>query len=435
MLASGGLPYVDFVEKKPLLAYVFYAPAGLFGWHLWPTQLLAVAWIAATATLIGRTATLVHGPRVGHVAAAICALVSAANVQSVNTEIMLNLPVAAALYFHVRRRSFLCGLCIAAATLFKHQAGIVLVALTLSAILDDQPFQLRRHALVAAGFALPWVAAAGLYAALHHLPEFLEWNLTRNLAYSSLSVGSRGARFAASFALIVVAGSGFVWWHALAGLRRDDSRAFAVTLVLTWIPVCLGGRFYEHYFLQLAPPLALVAAPSVARAWVEPSTRRRTAALLAAPAVAFSLLALAWGVLHRFPSQEPRARAVAAWLRSHSAAGDRVFVWGHFTPIYYFAERLPGTRYYNASNHMGDFDPHHLPPGFDVTPNASARDVAQTLADLERNRPAYVVDTAPAGIHEWNKVPLAAFPALDRYLSGHYALVARPGGASVYRRR
>jgi hypothetical protein len=62
-------------------------------------------------------------------------------------------------------------------------------------------------------------------------------------------------------------------------------------------------------------------------------------------------------------------------------------------------------------------------------------DVEATLADLESRRPAIVVDTAPADIHGWSKIPLAAFPELRSYIDEHYEEVGRPGGAIVYRRR
>ena len=145
----------------------------------------------------------------------------------------------------------------------------------------------------------------------------------------------------------------------------------------------------------------------------------------------------AWGrgALGAYPAQEPRTREVARWLRSHSFLDETLFVWGHYTPIYTLAQRLPGTRYVNTSVHMGNFDPAHLPADFDAHRYRSDSDVAATLRDFEARRPALLVDTAPANIHDWAKVPLSAFPQLRSYIDQHYVEVARPGGAVVYRRR
>ena len=221
----------------------------------------------------------------------------------------------------------------------------------------------------------------------------------------------------------------------------DAVRALLVSaLLLSWVPVSLGGRFYEHYFLQFAPPLAVLAGVSADRllsSWGSLPRMRRlvTLALLLLPVVG----SVGWGFLRglrgEYPAQEPRTREVAAWLRAHAAAGDRLFVWGHYTPLYWLAELDPGTRYLNTSVHMGNFDPAHLPEGFDVAPFESNVDIQRTLEDLEARRPAWVVDTAPADLHHWSRVPLAKFPALEAYLQSHYQAVAAPAGAVVYRRR
>jgi hypothetical protein len=61
--------------------------------------------------------------------------------------------------------------------------------------------------------------------------------------------------------------------------------------------------------------------------------------------------------------------------------------------------------------------------------------LAATLRDLEANRPGWVMDTAPADIHHWSRVPLEKFPSLRAYIDAHYSEVASPAGARVYRRR
>jgi len=83
---------------------------------------------------------------------------------------------------------------------------------------------------------------------------------------------------------------------------------------------------------------------------------------------------------------------------------------------------------------MGNRDPGHLPEGFDPAQNRSEPDVEATLQDLESRKPVWFVDTSPARIHGWDRVPLSAFPQLARYREEHYVEVARPGGAPIYRR-
>src|SRR5262245_59784719 len=56
LLGEGALPYVQVVEKKPLLFYLFYSPAAVLGWRLWPLRLIAVGWVLATCLVVGRAA-------------------------------------------------------------------------------------------------------------------------------------------------------------------------------------------------------------------------------------------------------------------------------------------------------------------------------------------------------------------------------------------
>jgi hypothetical protein len=209
---------------------------------------------------------------------------------------------------------------------------------------------------------------------------------------------------------------------------------------LSWIAVGMGGRFYEHYFLQFLAPLALLASPGAAelvKSWPGWSRGRRRMVVLACALPALILLAFSFarGLAGAYPEQEPRARELASWLRANTAPEERLFIWGHYSPIYYLAGRLPGTRYLTTSVHVGNFDPGHLADGVDLTPFRSDRDVALTVRDLEANRVPVFVDTAPSGIHHWDRVPLSTVPALERFLHEHYALVAEVAGSRIYRRR
>src|SRR5262249_17030521 len=114
---------------------------------------------------------------------------------------------------------------------------------------------------------------------------------------------------------------------------------------------------------------------------------------------------------------------------------NRFFLGASSPPIYFLAQRMPATRYLHAGPLFGNFDPHHLQPGFDPSAHLSPRDVSRTLEDLKTYRPAVIVDTAPADIHDWSKIPLHKFPSLARYVEEKYRLVARSGGAAVYQRR
>src|SRR5437660_1586349 len=203
LLGQGILPYVGFVEKKPILSFVFYLPAAVVGYRQWVMQLLALAWIFATALLAGRAAKeWTRDDDAGRAAAWLYVLAACGGIPAVNAETMMNLPAAAALWWFVRaersrrlRDAALVGALVAAASLFKHQAGILLVAFALTLAwewLRRRSREAARMAALVCGFTLPWLAVAAIYWRLGHLAEFFEWNVLRNLGYAAHAACSSG---------------------------------------------------------------------------------------------------------------------------------------------------------------------------------------------------------------------------------------------------
>ncbi len=447
---KGLIPYRDFVEIKPPLGYFTYALAG--GLSIWPIRALGVAWIFATALILRSAARRWTGSEeAGWAAAWMSLFASLVEVPAFGSEVMMNLPIAAAIWFFVRargRRDFLlCGVCAGIATLYRHQAAIAPLALALGLLFTARTRwwgAFGRAWLMFVGTLAPWAIAAGWYASLGQLPAFLDWTIWRNISYAtSGDTGSALQRGAVSTVVCVAAA--FLPWALAAreSLRPRADRVWAglaLMLWLTWLPVAAGGRFYEHYFLQFVPPLAMLAAPGAAALltrWRELAVRTRALVAVTAvvPVVIFVAYTWARGMTGGYPAQEPHTRALAQWLRENTESSETLFVWGHYTPIYTLSHRLPGTRYLNTSVHMGNFDPSHLTDGFDPALHCSSRDVEATLRDLDERRPAWFVDTSPAGIHHWDRIPLSAFPALAQYRDQNYVEVAHPGGATVYRRR
>jgi hypothetical protein len=212
-----------------------------------------------------------------------------------------------------------------------------------------------------------------------------------------------------------------------------------LALWLTFIPLSLGGRFYNHYYLQLVPPLCLLAAAPAAALWrarrrLRPALRRALVAAVLAPVVTIQTVHVVRGLAHQYPSQEPHTLALAAWLRDHTRADERIVVYGHFTPIYQQARRLPGTPYIHTSELFGNVDAMELPALFDAARMRSPADEAAFIADLEARRAPWLIDTSPANIKQWAKLPLAALPSLARYVAKHFRSIATPGGAVVYHR-
>ncbi|MFL5440777.1 MAG: glycosyltransferase family 39 protein, partial [Myxococcales bacterium] len=332
-ILDGGLPYVDAIDIKPPLTYLAYTVTGLFGgFSLLPVHLLGVAWLVATCLVLREAARQWTGsPDIGWAAAWIALLASLCEIPSVNSELLMNLPVALALLCAVRaeketrqtRFDFLCGASVAVASLFKHQAAVLGVGIAV-ALLWRSRAGVRRCAVLLLGFLGPWAVALGFYAAQGHLAEFLDWVFVRNLLYADNgAAGSALSRFAWSTMLCV--GVALVPWilavqetRKPSALARDPIRtAVLVSLWLTWLAVAVGGRFYEHYYLQFVPTLALAAAPRLSALLYEREPRpARTAAAagFCIPAIAYLVFTLAKGVSGGFPGQDQKVASVSRWL-------------------------------------------------------------------------------------------------------------------------
>ncbi|HEX9575106.1 MAG TPA: glycosyltransferase family 39 protein [Myxococcales bacterium] len=453
-ILDGGLPYVDAIDIKPPLTYLAFTAGGLFGGvSLLPVHLLGVPWLVATCLVLREAARRWTGSEdAGWGAAWIALLANLCEVPSVSAELLMNLPVALALLCAVRaeeerpRFDLLCGLCIGVASLFKHQAAMLGVGLGIALLWRGRNRAIRATLLLA-GFLAPWAGTVAFYAAAGHLHEFASWVFLRNLLYAEKSgAGPALPRFA--LATLLCVGVAALPWVLAAQetLRRSESArepmrtAVLISLWLTWLPVSAGGRFYEHYYLQFAPMLALAAAPRMAALlgrWRELPRVRRAAVTAGCciPAAVYLAFTLAKGASGGFPGQDEKVVDVSRWLAANSRPDQRIFVWGDATSVYYLAQRAPGTRYLNCAVQVGNFDPSHLPRGFDIASHVSAPDVQATIADLERNRVGLVVDTSSAAIHHWDRLPLSGVAALASYVAAHYRLVATPGGVRVYARR
>lgn len=470
-LAEGGQAYISFVEKKPPFVYGFFAALiGVGAEDLRLIRVVTAFWVLLGCMVVRHTALLAGlGPRAAWLGAFVFGAFSSNITVATDCETLMNLPVVCAAWLTLRglhepgsaslRRICFDGLAGAAAAVavgFKHQAAMALIALVGFHI--TRKGTRRRASLIATvvGFALVVGVSSSWFWATGRWEPFLEWNVTRNLAYTREASPFDWTRLVVAVGLyglangVVFLGMGVSVLRALVGRRRlvlthssgsDETMALlALWLYGTaWMGVVAGGRFYTHYFLQLVPGAALLAA-----AFWHLSTNAAMAAqwrfvavgLLCAAAAGFGGNTWARGLFKKnFPSQDPQAVEIAKWLREHTTSTDRVYVWGYFNPVYYLAQRRPASRFVNPSPIVGDFDPLHIPPDFDARPFVRADDAEVLIQDIEATSCAVFVDTAPSDLHGWSRFPLAAVPTLDRYVRKAYVVETVVAGAAIYRRQ
>jgi 4-amino-4-deoxy-L-arabinose transferase-like glycosyltransferase len=458
-LLRGGHLYIDFVDNKPPLLYVFYAAAQ---WML-GRGLLAVRTVLGVGVLplcaYAASAFYGHG-RAGLAAGCLYLVTSAAfapeDALAVNTELLMMLPAAAAfvLMRDLAPRRFLAaglaGALLGLATLFKITAVLWLpvpLALVYARAQKTDPRTAIGWtcAAVVLGFALPLVGALGVFAAQGSSREAVYWTFLHNLAYVTAPIGPREAFIRA------MRGSGAwflctlpVWWVALKrapSAFEDGGRRLALLLVACAVPaVFLGFRFFGHYYIQVLFPLCLAAGPATAMLARRPLAG---SARVAAAAVAFVFVFCTAGTAYLisrtdvlestrpvFPHVIQRLAVDACFERGS------LFVWG-VAPLFYTMSGLPhATRFVLPQETISGYVPGRSSDA--VSPRAFANtqnDWARLFEDLDRNRATYILDTSPANLHFWGRYPLSRFPALQTYMQEHYEAIGVVDDVAIYRRR
>lgn len=365
------------------------------------------------------------------------------------------------------------------AYLYKYQggavAGALVIGLGLDALRGRQRWStaLADGAALALGFLAPIAAVVGLYAAGGHLRDLTFWAWIYPLRYAGKlplaavlgnALKGTGMWAGPSFALIAAAVLGMraSWAEArrpapVEAPAQDGgappapaTRALFGALWLFWsaVGVVAGGRFFLHYYLQVIPPLALLAGPVVARlgegsGGPRPSGLGRWAAAAAVGASTLGLLAF-WGANawdHRLRPRIARHtaayRAVGAWVRQHSPATAQMLVWGNSAEIYHFGARRMGTRFPFCNYHSGKIwgTPADEEGAVGTRSQAVERAWTALLEDLDRRLPEVLVDAAAGGLDRWSGHALQTYPRLASVLQRDYRLATRVAGVRIYLRR
>lgn len=470
-LIRGGHLYTDVIDRKPPLAAWLYV--GVFrvtGTHdLRPVRVVAAMLVVGAALLLASELLRRHDRVVAAWGTALFVAGSVAfapqDAQAANFSPLALLPGVAAIVVARRgsvRSALGAGVCVGLATLTRQSWAIGVfpamfaawyaaagsegfepgaISRTRRAALCAAPAELGTavrtrgwspagHAASVAFGALVTVAAVGLTVPLR---LFAIWVFTGN---GSLLFGlseSRGVvvRALGSLALFAVGHLILVGLLAVRGWRpevrgRWEDADLWLWLVVGLVSVVAGLRFFGHYWLQVLPPLCLLAAPVVARC--APSVRRLLGAVLACTTAVFAGLALVPGRLHPLPNPQPLARFVDA----HSTSSDRIAIWGSYPELYWTADRMPAGGLVHTDFVVGK-------SAGRIESAATVRDadpdvVHDYVGALWISLPRLFIDTSTAGLRGYGAYPVTVLPDLERLLRTRYRVLGVVDGVTVYER-
>jgi hypothetical protein len=209
-------------------------------------------------------------------------------------------------------------------------------------------------------------------------------------------------------------------------------------LGLSFCGVALGGRFFPRYFLQLLPPMALMAARGGILIWRQPASRAIAcvaAAALVIPLVRFGpryaelakdlLLGREHGWADAALDRDSQAAATEVKRRQHP--GDTLFVWGYRPGIFVYTRLPVASRFWDSQPLTGVPADRHLRDWLPVLPRQAARN----RAEFAQSKPTFVVDSLSL-VNP--RLGLDAYPELHLWLA-QYRVVARTPLSLIYELR
>ncbi|MET9384175.1 glycosyltransferase family 39 protein [Streptomyces sp. NPDC002928] len=420
ILAHGGRLYETVVDRKPpLVPWLYEGAFALFGSDsLTPVRVLAVLAQLLTAVLLAALARRRWGDGAGRTAGVLYLLVSVGlnpeDAQAAGFEVFMLPCTAAAMWCADRHRWAAAGAAVACAFLAKQTGGAVLLPV-LWLCGSSRPGLLR----LATGAAVPVFCAA-----LATDPAgFLFWTVTGSAAYASftgseLHVLVRGLT---NTAILAVACAGLLPPVVrVLRIARTGAADLWLWLAASAGAVLLGFHFFGHYYLQLIPPVALLATAALQ---ILPRDRVTTALLTSSCCCA---LFLSWGLLAPRP-ELAHAQRLAAAVAHRTDPSDRVLFWGMHPETYWLADRTPASRYLTAgllTNYSGGRDGPQVGEKYAVAGTWPA-----FRAELADRPPSLIIDDSRGRPYAPSRLP-----TLRRLLAARYEEVGTVDGAVLYGR-
>ena len=455
-IVDGGRPYVDAVERKPPLLFWTYAAifkiAGKYNWKA--LHFVALLWTLCAIAglyLIGRE---LFDRNTGLIAALLYSVFQPWWIWknlSFDGEMLMNLPIIWAWAIALRRSSsrlrpelFPAGALLGAAFLLKQPAAIAAVPLGVYLLLPSYRASrnlTRTNSIIQATMlTLGFFTALGVVAIVlwnqgilrdafywtiadHDIPHvFWRKGMVRTLAFL-------GACLPLIIGAIISCKDKSEIWSGKAAERT----ALLGLLAASAIGAAAGARFYMHYYIQLIPPLALLAAPYYARLWsrtIQPPhwllRPRVTCAWLILTVIVFSVAHWVGLASQRAPYE------VGRYLSTYSAPDDRIFVWGQAVEIYLDAYRRPACRYITTFPLTGYVFGGPI-AGLDTRKRILPGAWSTLEQDFARHPPTYIVDVQPDPKSAY--YPVKDFPILAKLLAERYQPVAHTAEGVIYRMR
>jgi len=292
----------------------------------------------------------------------------------------------------------------------------------------------RRSAIYIVGVAVPFALLCALLAAGGSFQTFWFWTFTYLAQYASEITAAMGLQmFQRTFSDIVRANPG-IWILAALGLvclfadKKSRSGLFFTFgfFITSFLAVCPGFYFRQHYFVQLLPAAAILAGVAVSSTTDFFSRRGLPVVVRFSPVIVF-VAALGFSLFQQRsflfeqsafqasrstygPNPFPEAVEIAKYVKANTTENDRIAVIGSEPEIYFYANRYCATGYIFTYALM---EPRPL----------ALKMQKEMIADIESTLPKYlvVVNVRTSWLQQQGS-NLFIFSWLPQFLDSHYEI-------------
>jgi 4-amino-4-deoxy-L-arabinose transferase-like glycosyltransferase len=453
-IVDGGRPYIDAVDRKPPLLFWTYAAvfkiAGQYNWMA--LHILSLIWTLGTMAGLYVIAKQLFDRETGVIAALFYSVfqpwASFKNL-AFNGEMVMNLAIVWAWAIGFRASSSKwrpellgAGALLCVAFLLKQPAAIAAIPLGIYLLLPS--YRICRRLTRTQSVTHAAILTTGFFGSLALFAVFLQKEgIFRETVYWTILNHTIPYIFwkkcilmtlvfvGCCLPLLVGVASAIQGGRGLWAGKNGEQTALLGLLAASAVGTAAGMRFYDHYYVQLIPPLTLLAAPYYAQLWTgrmqPPHWWLRppfTYAWLALTVAAFSISHWLGLAARRAPSETGR------YLREHSAPNDRIFVWGNKPKFYLEARRRPACRYILSFPLTGEVFGGPV-PGLDTRQRIVPGAWTTLEQDFEMHPPAYIVDLSSEPGAQFS---VRDFPILAKLLAEQYQPVAHTMEGVIYRR-
>jgi hypothetical protein len=372
LILSGVPPYrLVYTQKLPGAHLVFAASMAVFGQTIPGARVALVVATALTALGVFVLGRRFFAP-VGALADA-----AAYAVLSLSTEMLGPfghathfvalfgiwglVALAAALERGAGWRYLLAGSLLGLGVLMKQHGAFFVAAGAVWIAAGGKTGRLRSFAVLLAGSAIPLAVLGLWFAQTGSLGDFSFWVVRYAAAYGAMQTLAQGWNNLVSTTSQFLPQAALLWLLAAAGaallFTRRLPRAARLRLgslfVLSFLAVCPGLYFREHYFLLFLPAAALLVGAATDRIGeIRPSGR-----VLAGAALLLACAQALWWQREIFfhaspdevsrliyaPNLFPESYEIGRYLRSHTKPGDTIVVFGSEPQIPFYAHRRSAT--------------------------------------------------------------------------------------------